>query len=173
MGKTESLTAVLIVWSVRYVLAKDLKREGNIESFRFYGQMAWAVISLIHPKDELPFKEIRMQGQSAISSSCICNWCESREIGGKGSPILSTSMVESFSPDLLPAIKSYWTEPSFELCILLDEHDAKLLHIMSLLLEWGDKIELFCACVAERVFLLLSALLYILLWLWCVKEWAK
>ena len=28
--KTESLTAVLVVWSVSYALAKNLKREGSI-----------------------------------------------------------------------------------------------------------------------------------------------
>ena len=48
--------------------------------------------------------------QSKISSSCyICDWCESRKMGGRGSPKLPTPMVESFSADL-PAIKCYWTE---------------------------------------------------------------
>ena len=79
-------------------------------------------------------------------------------------------MAESFSVDLLPAIKSYWTESPFELCILLK--DTKLLHIMPLLLEWGDKIDFFCVCVAETILslLLLSILLCILLWWWCVKS---
>ena len=79
------------------------------------------VISLIHPEDELSFKEMRMWGQSKILSSCICDWCESREIEGMGSTRLTTTIVESFSADLLPAIKSYWTESPFELHILLGE----------------------------------------------------
>ena len=49
------------------------------------------------------------------------DWCESREMGSSGSPRLPTTMVESFSADLPPAIKRYWTESSFELCILLGE----------------------------------------------------
>ena len=58
-----------------------------------------------------------MCGQSEISSCCIYDWCESREMEGKGSPRLPTPMVESVSADL-PAIKSYWTESPFELRIL-------------------------------------------------------
>ena len=79
------------------------------------------VFSLIHPEDELSFKEMRMWGQSKILSCCICDWCESREIEGMGSTRLTTTIVESFSADLLPAIKSYWTESPFELHILLGE----------------------------------------------------
>ena len=41
-------------------------------------------ISLIHPEDELSIKEMRMWGQSKISSCCLCDWCVSREMGGKG-----------------------------------------------------------------------------------------
>ena len=59
------------------------------------------VISLIHPEDEFSFKEMRMWGQFKISSCCICDWCESREMGGRGSPRLPTPMVESFSADLI------------------------------------------------------------------------
>ena len=67
------------------------------------------VISLIHPEDELSFKEMRMWGQSKILSCCICDWCESREMGGRESQRLPKPMVESFSAGLLPAIKNYWT----------------------------------------------------------------
>ena len=52
-------------------------------------------------------------------------------------------MVESFSADLLPGIKTYWTELPLELCILLGENDTKLLHIMPLLLEWREEIDSF------------------------------
>ena len=75
----------------------------------------------IHPEDELSFKEMRVWGQSKISSCCICDWCESRETEGRESPRLLTPSVESFSADLLPAIKSYARELPFELCILLGE----------------------------------------------------
>ena len=96
-----------------------------------------------------------MWGQSKLSSCCICDWCKSREIGGRGSLRLPTSMVECFSTDLLPAIKSYWTESLFELCILLGEQDTKLLHIMPLLQELGEKIDLFCVCVTETIIIVI------------------
>ena len=77
--------------------------------------------------------EMRMWGQSKILSGCICDWCESREKGGRWSPRLPTPIFSQtfqlskvieqsrlFSIDL-PAIKSYWKEPPFELCILLGE----------------------------------------------------
>ena len=86
----------------------------------FFGKWP-TVISLTHPMNKLSFKEMMMWGQSNISSHCICDWCESRKMGGMGTPRLPTPMVESFSADLLPAIKSYWTESPFELGILLGE----------------------------------------------------
>ena len=33
-----------------------------------------------------------------------CDWCKSREVGGRGSPRFPITMVESFSPDLPPAV---------------------------------------------------------------------
>ena len=60
-------------------------------------------------------------GQSKISSCCICDWCKSRAIGGRGSSRIHTPMLESFSADLPLAVKSYWTESQLELCILLGE----------------------------------------------------
>ena len=114
MRKTEGLFAVLVDWSVSYALAKKLLFSA------FMGKWP-TVISLIHLEDELSFKEMRMCGQYKISFCCICDWCESREMGGRGSVRLPTPMVESFSADLLPAIKSYWAESPFELLILLGE----------------------------------------------------
>ena len=73
------------------------------------------VISLIHSQDELSFKEMRMWGQSKISS------CDSIEMESRGESKISNTMVESFSADLLSAIKSYWTESPFELGILLGD----------------------------------------------------
>ena len=121
-----------------------------------------AIISLIHPKDELSFKEMRMWGQSKISSCSICDWFESREMGDRGSPRLPTPMVESFSADLLPAINSYWIESPFKLCILLREKDTKLMHIMPLLLEWGDKILFLCMCSRNCIIIvIINIIVYI------------
>ena len=75
------------MWSASYALAKTLEQERNIPSFSFYGKLADCcslIFSLIHPVDEFSFKKMRMWGQSKISSCCICVWCKSREIGGKG-----------------------------------------------------------------------------------------
>ena len=94
IGKTEGLFAVLVVWSVSYASVKNLECEGSIYSFSFYGKWP-TIISLIHPKDELSFKEMRMWGQSKISSCFICDWCESREMGGRQSPRLPTPVVEN------------------------------------------------------------------------------
>ena len=82
----------------------------------------WATIihilfSLTHPVDEFSFKEMSiMWGQPKILSSCLCVRCKSKELGGRESTRFPTSMVESFSVDFLPAIKSYWTEPHLEFC---------------------------------------------------------
>ena len=92
---------------------------------------------------EFSFKEIRRRVQSKISSCCVSDRCESREMGCRGRSRLPTLMVESFSTDLLRAIKSYWTEPPFELCLLLGEQNTKLLHIISLLFEWGEETDFF------------------------------
>ena len=61
---------------------------------------------------------MRTQGQSKISSCCVCVWFESRELGGRGSPRFPcvTPVVESFPSDLLRAIVSYWVESHLESC---------------------------------------------------------
>ena len=68
--------------------------------------------------DEFSFKEMRTQSQTKISSCCLYVWCKSRELGGRGSPRFPTPMVESFSADLLLAIKCYWAKSHLELFIL-------------------------------------------------------
>ena len=65
--------------------------------------------------DEFSFKEMKTWGQFKISSCCLCVRCKSRKLGGNGSSRFSTPMVESFSADLLPAIKSCWAELHLEL----------------------------------------------------------
>ena len=88
--------------------------------------LIWATIihaffSLIHPSEEFFFKEMSMWGKPKISFCCLCVWCKSKELGGKGggggvSTRFSTPMVENFSVDFLPAIESYWTESHLEFC---------------------------------------------------------
>ena len=79
-----------------------------------------------------------------------------------GGPRLPTPMVESFSADLLPAINSYWIESPFKLCILLREKDTKLMHIMPLLLEWGDKILFLCMCSRNCIIIvIINIIVYI------------
>ena len=88
---------------------KTWSARGASNHLAFMGKWP-TVISLIHPKDEfeLSFKEMRILGQSKISSCFIYDWCESRVVGGRESQRLPTPMVESFFADHLPAIKSCW-----------------------------------------------------------------
>ena len=88
---------------------KTWSARGASNHLAFMGKWP-TVISLIHPKDEfeLSFKEMRIWGQSKISSCFIYDWCESRVVGGRESQRLPTPMVESFFADHLPAIKSCW-----------------------------------------------------------------
>ena len=69
--------------------------------------------------DEFSFKEMKTWSQFKISSCCLCVRCKPRELGGRGSSRFSTPMVESFSADLLPAIKSCWAELHLKLFTLL------------------------------------------------------
>ena len=84
--------------------------------------LIWATIihtffSLIHPVHEFSFKEMSiMWGQPKISSCCLCVWCKSKELGGRGSTRFPTSIVESFSADILAAIESYWKESHLKFC---------------------------------------------------------
>ena len=104
-----------VIWSASYASAKTLECEGTS-----HYPLIWATIrtffSLIHPVDEFSFKEMRMWGQPKTSSCCLCVWCRSKELGGRGSTRFPLSMVESFSVDFFPAIESYWTESQLEFC---------------------------------------------------------
>ena len=51
--------------------------------------LIWATIihtffSLIHPVDELSFKEMNVWSQPKISSCCLCVWCKSKELKRQG-----------------------------------------------------------------------------------------
>ena len=63
MGKTKGL--ILVVWSVSYALLKTWSARGASNHSAFMGKWP-TVISLIHPKDELSFKEMRMWVQYKI-----------------------------------------------------------------------------------------------------------
>ena len=102
--------AIFVVWSSGYASAETLECNGSISSSCFHEQLANHYshdFSLIHPVDEFPFKEMGTWIQSEISSCCICVWCKSREMGGRGSPRFPTPMVESFSADHLPTKKVF------------------------------------------------------------------
>ena len=110
MGDTKCLILLFGVPAMRhpriYISHHPLIRATIIHTF----------FSLIHPEDEFSFKEMRMWGQPKTSSCCLCVWCKSKELGGRGSTRFPTSMVEGISADFLPAIESYWTESRLEFC---------------------------------------------------------
>ena len=58
----------LAVWSASYASAKPLAHGGVSYHPTFTGNYYLHVFSLIHPVDEFFFKEMRMWGQSKISS---------------------------------------------------------------------------------------------------------
>ena len=70
--------AIFAAWSVSYVLAESLEAQG----MHLIIQLLWAtfiqtnyysnIFSPNHPVDEFSFKEMRMWGQSMISSCCLC-----------------------------------------------------------------------------------------------------
>ena len=78
---------------------------GNVTKYfrDFHQTLRWKSLLL---------KEMKMQGQSKISSCYFCVWCKSRELEGRGSlkfPCVIPNL-ESVSSDLLRAIISYWEE---------------------------------------------------------------
>ena len=103
--------------------------------------------------NEFSFKEMRTLRQSKISSCCLCLWFKSRELGGSGSPWFPTAMVESFSADLLPGIKSYWPETHLELYTASDKSRSVREHLTSLLF-WISCLtitHMHLACLDELV----------------------
>ena len=137
MGERGPNIAIFVVGSVSYVSAESLEREGSLSSCSFYEKLAdyySHVFSLVHPVIEFSFKEMKMWDQFKISSCCLCVWRKSREIMGRGSPRFPTPIKESFSADLLPATKSYWTGWPLELCMLVWLNPrARREHLRSLL----------------------------------------
>ena len=92
-------------------MAKTLERSGKTSSSNFCGRRladSYSLFfSLIHTVllDEFSFEEMRTWNQCKISFCCLCIWCKSKELRGRGSPRAPTPMVESFSVGLLPAKK--------------------------------------------------------------------
>ena len=69
-------------------------------------QLLWAaarilVAHFVYQVDEFSLKEMRTWDQSKISSSCICVWCESGELGCRRNSRLPcvNPMVKIFSSD--------------------------------------------------------------------------
>ena len=82
-------------------LAKIQERKGSISPTSFYGQLPnyqSHVFSLIYPVGEFFFTDVKTWSQSKISSYWFV-WCESRELGSKGSSRFTciTPVVETFS----------------------------------------------------------------------------
>ena len=89
--------------------AKIPEREGSISPSSFYRQLPDYQshdFSLIYPVGEFSFKGVKTRGQSKVSSYCLCIWCESRELGSRGSSRFScvTPVVEAFSFRILANI---------------------------------------------------------------------
>ena len=83
-------------------------------------------------------------GVIRLGSIHLCVWHKSRELRGRGSPGFPTPMIESFSAELLPAIKGYWVESHLELLILLllnsrarEEH---LTHLLTTLRNYVERL---------------------------------
>ena len=78
------------------------ERKESISPSSFYGQ--------------LPDYQLYVLASSTWQLSSSCCWFKSRELGGRGSPRCVTSVVVSFSLDLVPAIISYWAGSHLESC---------------------------------------------------------
>ena len=114
MGDTECLILLFGVPAMRQL--KPWSARGASHHPLIWATIIHTFFSLIHPVDEFSFKEMRMWGQPKTSSCCLCVWCKSKELGGRGSTRFPTSMSKSFSADFLPAIENYWTESHLEFC---------------------------------------------------------
>ena len=93
-------------------LVKIPERERSISPSSIHGQLPnyeSQVFSLFYPVDKFSFSEMRMWDQFKITSYCFCVWCESREIGGRGSStfpcvtqVLETSTLDRATLRILP-----------------------------------------------------------------------
>ena len=113
----EAIEDLILVFGVPAMLqVKPWKARGASHHSLMWPTIIRTIFGLINPLDEFSFKEMSMWGKSKISSCCLCVWCKSKELGGRGSTRLPTTMVESFSADFFPAIARYWAEPHLEFC---------------------------------------------------------
>ena len=89
-----SLLFIQLLWIIARLLVTPVTLIYLVDEFFIFSSLAL-------------LKEMRMLGESKISSCCICVLCKSRVLGGRGSPRFPclTPAVESFS-DLLQAIIS-------------------------------------------------------------------
>ena len=83
MGEVEGL-----IWLFGMPAMPQLKpwsARGITHQPAFMGNSYSHVFSFIHPVYEFSLKEMRAWGQSKILSCCLCVWCESKGLGGRGS----------------------------------------------------------------------------------------
>ena len=93
---------VMVVAAVLLIaFAKIPERDGSISQSSFYGQVPdyYTFFSLIYPVGEFSLNEIRVWGESQISSDWFCAWCELTELESRGSSRFPcvTPVVETFS----------------------------------------------------------------------------
>ena len=164
MGKIVGLFSILVVWSVSYASAKTWKVRGASNHSAFMGKWP-TVISLIHPQDELSFKEMRMWGYSKISSCCICDWYKFKRNGRQGE-----SKVTNTNGGKLPcrpssSYKKLLDRVTFWIVYIAWRVGYKIAAYSATSVGVGRKNRLFCVCVTETVLLLLLSIsLCILLW---------
>ena len=108
-----------VVWSASCALTKTLdsaRRESHC--IRFCWASGRLLFACFQPYPPITTGWVLLQGNENVGSVQDFVWCKSRELGDRRSPRVPTPMVESFSADFLPAIKSYWAESHLELFIL-------------------------------------------------------
>ena len=125
-----------------YTSAKTLEHKGKISSSSFCGQLAdyyfytFLTLSTHCYWMSSPSRKWERGGQSKNLPCSLCVSCKSRELGGRGSPRFPTPVVESFSVDLLPTIKSYWAESHLELFIFFRLNPGVRGEHFTTLLSW-------------------------------------
>ena len=76
---------------------KPWNTNGSISSSSFHVQLVDCyysrILALSNQWMKFSFNEMRMWGQSKISSCCICDWCKSSEKGGRGNQAMQHNFV--------------------------------------------------------------------------------
>ena len=95
MGQTEGIILQYGVLAMSRL--KPWNTNGSISSSSFHVQLVDCyysrILALSNQWMKFSFNEMRMWGQSKISSCCICDWCKSSEKGGRGSQAMQHNFV--------------------------------------------------------------------------------